>query len=67
MKKYEDVFGAAVAGTILLIILDLFLALLTQFAWSYSVGEIFHLPNISFLQALCLNLLGYTIFHRGSK
>ncbi len=37
-------------------------AIITQWAWSNSVGEIFHLADLTFWQAFWLNVLGGMLF-----
>lgn len=52
--------GLFVAGLMVLMVLvfSFFFALITQIAWAYSVAEIFHLPELTFMQAFALNVLG---------
>ena len=37
---------------------SLILAVVTQWAWSGSIAQIFHLPELTFFQAFWLNVLG---------
>lgn len=52
---------------ILGILISLLFAWVTQIAWQYSVGEIFHLPNLTFWQAFWLNMFGNTVVRSSSS
>jgi hypothetical protein len=51
-----------VLAIVLAFILAFPLAWVTQYAWNHSVAEIFHLQEIDFWQAFCLNILGGALF-----
>lgn len=54
----EKVIGAVFVALVVGVLIALFGAIFTQYAWDHSVAEIFKLPEISFWQAFCLNMLG---------
>jgi uncharacterized membrane protein len=58
----EKVVGAVVLMLVMVFVLALLGAIVTQYAWDHSIAEIFKLPEISFFQAFCLNLFGGMVF-----
>lgn len=42
----------------LVLLLSFVFAIVTQWAWAGSVGQIFHLADLTFMQAFWLNVLG---------
>ncbi len=58
MKELMAVLGFAAFGFLLILFISFLGAVVTKIAWAYSVAEIFHLSELTFLQAFALNVLG---------
>lgn len=58
MSKFFVVVVASMAVFGLVLVFAFVFAFVTQMAWDGSVGEVFHLPNLTFFQAFWLNMLG---------
>jgi hypothetical protein len=57
---------AGIGLFILVCALGLLFAVVTQYTWAHSIAEIFHLPELTFWQAFCLNVFGGMVF-KGSS
>jgi hypothetical protein len=58
MDKLIGFLGVAILGLAFIFLLAFILAWITQWAWSGSVAQIFHLTELTYWQAYCLNVLG---------
>ena len=58
MDKLLAVLIVLVGGFVLVVEVAFLFAIFTQLSWDASIGQIFHLPPITFWQAFWLNFLG---------
>ena len=61
------IFEVLVAAMIVLLIVAVILALPTMLLWNWLMPIIFHLPEITFWQALGLNILAGILFRSSSQ
>ena len=55
-------FAIGVTMFIIIVVLALLFAVITQWAWAGSVAQIFHLQPLTFMQAFWLNVLSGMLF-----
>ena len=58
MDKVIEVVGLAILGLTVVFLFAFIFAFITCWAWSGSVAQIFHLPELTYSQAYWLNVLG---------
>jgi hypothetical protein len=58
VEKLVAASGVVILLFGLMLVFAFLFAFVTQLAWAGSVAQIFHLPELNFWQAFCLNLLG---------
>jgi len=58
MEAFVKIVGVVVVAFFTIMFVSALFAVITQWAWSGSVGQIFHLPDLTFWQAFWLNMLG---------
>ena len=58
MEKLILAVTLFVAAFFIIILGSLLFAVITQWAWAGSIGQVFHLPDLTFWQAFWLNTLG---------
>ena len=58
MDKFITALGFAVFMFVMVVLFAFLFAIITKWAWAYSIAEIFHLPELTFWQAYWLNVLG---------
>jgi hypothetical protein len=66
MEKFAAFIGGALIIFLMVVLMALLFAIITQWAWAGSVGQIFHLPDLTFFQAFWLNVFGGMVF-KGSS
>ena len=67
MDKLLAVMFGAVAIFAMLVFFAFLFAIITQWAWAYSIAQIFHLPELTFSQAFWLNVFGGMVFKGSSS
>ena len=67
MEKLFAVLFVAPIGFVVILFFSLLFAVITQLAWSGSVAQVFHLPELTFFQAFWLNVLGGMVFKGSSS
>lgn len=66
MAKLITIVLTLLFGAFLVLVISLLFAIVTKWAWAGSVAQIFHLPELTFMQAFWLNMLGGMVFKSAS-
>lgn len=62
-QRGENSFYLVIVAIVVVLLYVLVFGLITQYAWNYSVHELFNWPSLSLLQAVALLILVRLIFH----